>query len=575
LDPSTDMADCAQDKPDSAEYKEVCAQVTLYSALFTHGGSDKADGAQITPANADSAQVTPESASDKADSASDRTDSASGKADSALVAPDSALVVPDNAAARESEASGRVPNGRAIAEVLASVAGPIDPCVFDEIDQKLIVASADCWAELSRARALVDPSAAPPRLMLPSAIRRMIAHAIAELRREGDARAGDLVAHYLERMPRMRVEQLAAAGTVATEFFHARLDWAQLPRLAGALDRLYALLADAGVDPRVALGAATPGELRAAAPTLAALYDRTHYGAAMPLLYGYPQDLAYFHARGFSLHEAIDRYLTAPFVHELCHLARDRDALPPHLDECIGGWLGVHVWPELAYPVVGHDDALFAAPWLAQVGQAVARGFGVRATIHAYSTGCWPTRFLEASVRLAWQDWRSRRTLHLLSDTFAPEPWVALGLAAGAGRSLEGETLASLARLPLVSLAAELPEEPELDRAIVEDGLRAMCLDHALVDGSHRTRARCPEAAIEIDARACRVSTTHRRALEPVAPRYWLSPVVAARMLGVGIERYELQIAEIDTIPAAAAAICNAAPGASGDGFSLRAAASG
>ena len=44
-----------------------------------------------------------------------------------------------------------------------------------------------------------------------------------------------------------------------------------------------------------------------------------------------------------------------------------------HLDEAIGGWIGAHVWPELVFPAVDHDDALYAAPWLAQIGQAFAR----------------------------------------------------------------------------------------------------------------------------------------------------------------------------------------------------------
>src|SRR5262249_12941983 len=138
------------------------------------------------------------------------------------------------------------------------------------------------------------------------------------------------------------------------------------------------------VDGTAALGAPSADRFRARTATLAELYARTHYGSAMPLLYGYPADLAYFASRGLDVHQMIDRYLTAPIVHELCHFAPDRDALDsPHFDECIAGWLGVYVHPELAYPAVGEDDALYAAPWLAQVGQAVARAFGIDAVVRA------------------------------------------------------------------------------------------------------------------------------------------------------------------------------------------------
>src|SRR5262249_14548902 len=106
------------------------------------------------------------------------------------------------------------------------------------------------------------------------------------------------------------------------------------------------------------------------------------------LLYGYPADLRYFHKRhpGGDLMPIFDRYFTAPIIHELCHFAPHQNALyPPYLDECVAGWLGVYVLPEFAYPLPENDDAIFAAPWLAQVGQAMARAFGVRSVIRAHA----------------------------------------------------------------------------------------------------------------------------------------------------------------------------------------------
>ncbi len=340
-------------------------------------------------------------------------------------------------------------------------------------------------AELDAMLAAVDPT-----LAFPPSFRAHLAGAIAREQADGRAAAAaTLAAHYGDTMPRMRVAQLAPDGAHAA-LFHTSLDWARLPRLARALDRLDAVLGEAGVAFRVPR-----------APTLAALYATTHYGGFMPLLYGYPADLAYFASRGErgDVHTTIDRYLTAPIIHEACHLARDRRRLLPiHLDECLGGWLGVHVHPEFAYPAPGEDDAIFAAPWLAQVGQAIVRAFGLAAAIrtHAGVEAALPADFLAAAHALAEADWATRRSVHFLADTFDPEPWLAL------------------------VLDRPMPDDPAFDRAIVADGLRAMCLETTQVAGSFRTRVRVP-TTVTIDASSHRMSA-ERRGLDPVAPRYWL-----------------------------------------------------
>lgn len=409
-------------------------------------------------------------------------------------------------------------------------------------------------------------------LALPAPLALELAHAIALERREGNAaRIEDIFRHYTAMMPAQRVAQLAEPDALLRE----PLAWDRLPRLRSAIDRLYAVLADAGVDCTPALGAPTAEAFRARTPTLAVLYSRTHYGGAMPLLYGNPDDLAYFKKHGGAdLHAAIDRYLTTPILHELCHLAPGRDALHPlHIDECIAGWLGVYCHPEFAYPEVGQDDAIFAAPWLSQIGQAFARAFGIRPLVRAHAgaepwDAALPAAFVEAAARLGWEDWRVRRTLHFLSDTMDPAPWVALALVAGAGRSLAGMSLATLAATPLVELAGELPADPAFDRAIVEDAVRAMCLDNALIDRSLRARTSLPDTPIAIDARACTVIGVRRGDVDAVAPRYWLPPAVGARILATGASRYTLRLHDLAALPAVAIAIDEARPGAH-SGFEL------
>ncbi len=156
---------------------------------------------------------------------------------------------------------------------------------------------------------------------------------------------------------------------------------------------------------------------------------------------------------------------------------------------------------------------------------------------------------VEAAARLGREDWRARRTLHLLSDTFDPAPWVMLAFAARTGQSLAEVTLAQLAAMPIASFAGALPEDAAFDRAIVADALRAMCLDNASVDGSLRTRSRIPDAPITIDGGWV---TTEARGIDTVAPRYWLPPNVCARL----DTKIEMRLVTLDAIEDTAAAIC-------------------
>src|SRR5579862_1665434 len=230
------------------------------------------------------------------------------------------------------------------------------------------------WRDLEARGALAD-GAPPPELSLAPGFADVLAAVIAVEEREGSPRAEALSRHYLDYMPRLRVEQLATRAEPNFTLLHRPLDWPRLPRLAGAIDRLFALLDGAGVRAAIA-GAAGGAELRARHATIASLYPRTFYGGFMPLLYGWPADLAYF-ARAVSTGgdaaaaptAAIDRHLAAPILHELVHLDPSTPALfPLYLDECVAAYVGVRVLRELAYPAPGAEEdcgALYAAPWFA------------------------------------------------------------------------------------------------------------------------------------------------------------------------------------------------------------------
>ncbi|MDQ3371049.1 MAG: hypothetical protein M3680_36995, partial [Myxococcota bacterium] len=147
-----------------------------------------------------------------------------------------------------------------------------------------------------------------------------------------------------------------------------------------------------------------------------------------------------------------------------------------------------------------------------------------------------PARFLAAATRAGWDDWRTRRSPHFLADTFDPDPWIAL--------ALEGE----------------LAPDPTFDRVIVVDALRAMCVASTCVEGSFRTRTAAPRGPITLDAHTRQVSAPARGGLDGTAPRYWIPPAVAARLVAAGCARGEIRISDVAEIPAIAAAICDGAP---------------
>jgi hypothetical protein len=406
----------------------------------------------------------------------------------------------------------------------------------------LSVSVGAAWRGLAAAGQL-DPRARPPDLELPPAFAEMLACAVALEESEGSARAEALRAHYLERMPRAAVEQLATRAEPNASLFHTRLEPARLPRLGATLERLAALLDHAGVPPAAALPAARLPELCERFPTLAELYRATHYGGFMPLLYGTPADLARAARSGLPPLEAIDRYMCAPIVHELAHLGRARRGLLPlYLDECIAAHLGVLAHPGFAYPGPDEDDGVYATPWFAQVGQALARVVGRDALLRAHAgVAAWedvlPAGFLDAALELGWAEYRERRGPHFLSDSFRPDPWLKLVFGARGGRdALEA------AGWPALSPVAD-------DHAALADALAAMCLENTVHEGAYAVRMRPPPGPVRVDVAACRVSSPRRAgSADLVSPAYLFPPAFAHPLQTAGIMECFVHIADLAQI---------------------------
>jgi len=247
----------------------------------------------------------------------------------------------------------------------------------------------------------------------------------------GLLRGTDLDGHYLDTMPAQLAVQLRAAGGAEERLFSARLDLRRLPRLREALDRLFALVAGAGVACARAIGATTPQALLAARPTLAELYAGCHFGRSMPMLYAYPGDLAEEAWRGRSPDELIDARYVGPLLHELSHLhPLDPDLVPApaNLHEALAAWIGSEAWPDQVFPARGGEDAIPGAPWFAAVGGFVALRIGAPEAVRAQAGGLdlrgpLGAPCVEAMRCYGWLGFLESGAPHLLSDAFHPERW--------------------------------------------------------------------------------------------------------------------------------------------------------
>lgn len=378
-------------------------------------------------------------------------------------------------------------------------------------------------------------------LQMPPAFAALLARVIAEEQADGSGRDAALTALYLDVLPTLRVTQALDSGEPVASLFHRPVEWARVPVLHSAVERLFAWLSRCAIDPVAALDAPSADALFAACPTLDALCAQTHYGGFLPLLYAYPGDLARAQAlldAGHAVEAVIDLLFAAPLVHELCHFRRERIVeLPLYLDECIAALLGVTVLPATAFPDESGAHGLYAAPLLLQVGQWLARVAGADALL-ALQAGARPAAEvlgrdrLRALVEYGWQDYLRRRPPHLLSDNFDPAPWcrVIAGLAPDA-------SWRALAPTPV----------HDADFAMLTSALQAMCLAEESVGGTFVVRRAPSDAPIGLDLDAC-VARGGARLFGRRA-EFLLSPPLAAALRDLGLRDITWSPLSTDAIP--------------------------
>jgi len=339
--------------------------------------------------------------------------------------------------------------------------------------------------------------------------------------------------HYLEAMPGQLAAQLRGRRGPEERLFSARLDLRWLPRLRDALERLFALVADAGVSCRVALGAATPEELIAERPSLADLYAGCHFGRSMPMLYAYPGDLADDAWRGRGPDELIDARYVGPLVHELSHLhplEPDLVPAPANLHEALAAWIGSEAWPEQVFPVPGGEDAIPGAPWFAALGGFVALRIGARDVVRAQA-GALDLRnalgapCVEALRCYGWLEFLETGAPHLMTDAFHPERWwklIDLHRDSRQARSFHAELVEPLLRslpppgtplrarwdtaldaLSWAGLPAWRDTPTAADNALARRAVRALHVRTQIAGRSFRMVRAAPPGPLSLDLQAC------------------------------------------------------------------------
>jgi len=397
-------------------------------------------------------------------------------------------------------------------------------------------------------------------LSLPQGLSEVIRAAVALERQEGRVEAAEaLLAHHLDHIPTVLLLQWNTDTAVGRRLFHEPVEPRAWRWLGTGLAGWSALLARSGVE----AGSAQPvlASMLAGEVVWSAQYARTFFGRSQPMLVVYPPQLEALEGQG---HEAaawapvFDGHLAGAWLHELGHFGPERAALFPYLDEAVAGYLGMAAWPGAVFPAAGQPGGLWGWPAFTQVGQAMARLFGLEAVVRAQA-GVMPWEevlgagLLRAMERLWWEAYQARREVSFHPDTRRPDRWVRLMELAASGVEVEAVTAAELDGPPPKEV-----EGVEGDRALVRETLLHAVSSACLV----KRPGLCASslAAMEVPSRPIRIEFAEARCeLEGgspaglhVVPWAW-----ASRLRRAGVRALEVRLSSVvpEALEAAAAAL--------------------
>jgi len=369
-----------------------------------------------------------------------------------------------------------------------------------------------------------------PPLALPPSLRESLVAAA-----ERDACPDAVVAHYCERMPALLVDQLRP-DDAPRALLQRPLVLARLPRLAAALDGLFAALAAAGLEARALVGADSPAALVAARPTAAALYAHTLFGSGLPLLGAYPADRVTLAAdlAARDPDDVLDLRLSSHLVHELCHgLARACDGPPaPWLvAEAAATHLGAaarsaHLFPDEP------GEALRGVSLFVLVGDVLARRFGPvalwRVPVGVPTAELFGARTAAVLDQAAWDDWRTRQEAPFARDALRAFEWIKL---IDAARSGELPTLDAMRARPWRTLPWWSDAADDADRALVPRAVAALFQVNAMAPTFQTLPSEPPRARLWLDVDECVIRAEPRSDGVFAEPASWLFPPPLARAL--------------------------------------------
>lgn len=334
-------------------------------------------------------------------------------------------------------------------------------------------------------------------------------------------------------MPALLVEQ-QRPDDAARALLHHPLDLGRLPRLAEALQGLFAALAAEGLDPARLCGVPTAERLLAARPTVAALFAHSLFGTGLPLLGAWPHEREVL-ARDLlsqTPEAVIDLRLSGNLVHELCHGPAEGAVVPWILAEAAALHLGAaareaHIFPEEEGEAVP-GVSLFAcladglvrrfgrrALWGLVTGVPLAEAFGERAAL-----------VLEAA---AWQEWRARPEAPFARDALAAMAWIKLAewLPDHRGERL----LARAAEVPWSALPAWQREPDASDATAAARAVQALFQINRVGPIFQTVPAEVPGARLWLDVAGCTLQAVRRRAGVFAEPAFWIFPPPLCRRL--------------------------------------------
>jgi hypothetical protein len=337
-------------------------------------------------------------------------------------------------------------------------------------------------------------------------------------------------------MPAMLVEQ-QRPDDAARALLHRPIELARLPRLAGALDGLFAALADASVDATAFTGAASPAALVAARPTVAAIYAHTLFGSGLPLVGAYPHERALL-LEELSLRDPdalLDLRLSGNLVHELCHGPADGRALPWMIAEAAALHLGARARPAHVFP----DEPGEAVPGVSLFvcfAEGLARRFGARALVRlcagAPLAEVLGERTARALTAAAWQDWQARQEPPFARDALSAMAWIKLAEAPPPiDDVLDGDLLARAARVPWRELPSWRDPPRDEDGTAARVAVSALFQVNRLAPTFQTWPSEPPNGRLLLDVEACTLAAAPRPDGVFAEPAWWLFPPSLCRRL--------------------------------------------